>query len=166
MIEEIIKHIRDREYMGGIERKKARVKSTGEVFTPTELCIEIVDKLEQDNPTLFSDPAKTFLDPSCGDGQLLSEVVIRKVQRGSTLEQALSTVYGVDLKMDNVLICRERLICGREELRSVVEQNIVQSDGLRYRYNFPKMTDKRRRKEKAILAQQQKDDLEKHLFRA
>jgi hypothetical protein len=164
MIQDVIDHIRNRGYMSGVERQKARVKSTGEVFTPTPLCIEIVDNLEANNPELFSDPSKTFLDPSCGDGQLLSEVIIRKIERGSTLEQALSTVYGVDLKMDNVFVCRDRFICGHEELRSIVEKNIVQGNSLRYKYNFPAITDKRRRKERVVLAQQAKDDLEKHLF--
>jgi hypothetical protein len=79
---------------------------------------------------------KTFLDPTCGDGQFLREVLIRKMENGSTFEQALSTVYGVDLMQDNVELCRERLLCGREDLRHIVEQNIVCADGLRYHYRF------------------------------
>jgi len=37
---------------------------------------------------------------------------------------------------DNVELCRERLLCGREDLRHIVEQNIVCADGLRYHYRF------------------------------
>ena len=82
-----IQHARNREYMSGVERDKLRIKQTAEVFTPTPLVQEILDKLEEENPTLFSDPTKTFLDNSCGDGQFLSEVVIRKMERsGCTLE--------------------------------------------------------------------------------
>ena len=130
---EIINHIRDGSYMSGIDRKKSRVKATGEVFTPTPLVQEVLDQLPQEQ---FVDPSKTFLDPSCGDGQFLGEVLIRKMENGSTFEQALSTVYGVDLQQDNVDLCRERLLCGREDLRHIVEQNIVCADGLRYHYRF------------------------------
>ena len=133
MLNEIIKHIRDRDYMSGVEREKSRVKATGEVFTPTPLVQEILDKLPKEQ---FEDPTKTFLDPSCGDGQFLGEVVIRKIENGSTFEQALSTTYGVDLMQDNVDLCRERLLCGHEEFRNIVENNIVCADALEYDYSF------------------------------
>jgi len=119
--------------MSGVDREKTRVKATGEVFTPTDLVQEVLDQLPQDQ---FTDTSKTFLDPSCGDGQFLGEVLIRKIENGSTFEQALSTVYGVDLMQDNVELCRERLLCGREDLRHLVEKNIVCADGLRYHYRF------------------------------
>ena len=119
--------------MSGVERDQARVKATGEVFTPTPLVGEVLDQLPQD---LFSDPDKTFLDNSCGDGQFLGEVLIRKIENGSTFEQALSTVYGIDLMKDNVEECRRRLLCGREDLRAIVENNIVCADALRYHYRF------------------------------
>jgi type I restriction-modification system DNA methylase subunit len=129
----IIDHIRNRVYMSGVERDRVRIKATGEVFTPTPLVQEILDQLPQE---LFRDPTKTFLDPSCGDGQFLGEVLIRKMENGSTFEQALSTIYGVDLMQDNVDLCRERLLCGREDLRHIVEKNIVCHDALTYDYSF------------------------------
>ena len=122
--------------MSGVERDRARVKMTEECFTPTEICIEVVNKYEQTDPTLFQDPAKTFLDNSCGDGQFLGEVLIRKIENGSTFEQALETIYGVDLMQDNVDLCRERLLCGREDLRHIVDKNIVCADALTYDYSF------------------------------
>lgn len=133
IISDVIDHIRNRTYMGGVEREHSRVKSTGEVFTPTTLVQEVLDQLPQDR---FIDVNKTFLDPSCGDGQWLGEILIRKMENGSTFEQALSTVYGVDLMQDNVELCRERLLCRREDLRHIVEQNIVCADALRYHYRF------------------------------
>ena len=132
-LKQYIAHMRDREYMTGVAREKSRVKATGEVFTPTELVQEVLDKLD---PILFTDPTKTFLDPSCGDGQFLSEVLIRKLEAGIDFADALATVYGVDLMPDNVSLCRERLLCGCEDLRPVVERNIVCADGLRYHYRF------------------------------
>jgi hypothetical protein len=132
-LSKIIDHIRNRTYMGGVERDKLRVKATGEVFTPTELVREM---LEQIPINRFQDPAKTFLDNSCGDGQFLGEVLIRKMENGSTFEQALQTIYGVDLMQDNVDQCRERLLCGRTDLAHIVERNIVCHDALTYDYSF------------------------------
>lgn len=114
-------------------RDQDRIKATGEVFTPTPLVQEVLDKMPQE---LFTDSTKTFLDPSCGDGQFLGEVLIRKMENGSTFEQALETIYGVDLMQDNVNLCRERLLCGREDLRHIVEKNIVCHDALTYDYSF------------------------------
>jgi hypothetical protein len=122
-----IKHVRDRKYMSGVERDKYRVKQTAEVFTPTPLVQEMLDKLEEQDHTLFSDPNKTFLDNSCGDGQFLSEVVIRKINRsGCTLEQALKTTYGVELMEDNVIECRKRLAGPNPtlEILEIVNNNI------------------------------------------
>ena len=133
MLNDIIGHVRNRDYMSGVERDRSRVKATGEVFTPTPLVREMLDQLPQD---LFEDPAKTFLDNSCGDGQFLGEVLIRKMENGSTFEQALSTIYGVDMMLDNVHECRKRLLCGREDLRHIVERNIVCHDALTYDYSF------------------------------
>jgi hypothetical protein len=129
----IIDHLRNRTYMSGVDRDKLRVKATGEVFTPTPLVQEILDQMPQE---LFKDSDKTFLDNSCGDGQFLSEVLIRKLENGIPFEQALSTIYGVDLMPDNVELCKERLLCGRTDLQHVVDQNIVCADGLRYHYRF------------------------------
>ena len=129
----MINHIRNRSYMSGVERDKLRVKATGEVFTPTPLVQEILDKLD---PELFKDPSKTFIDPACGDGQFLGEVLIRKIENGIDFEIALSAIYGVDLMQDNVELCRERLLCGRDDLSHIVEKNIVCADGLAYNYCF------------------------------
>jgi hypothetical protein len=102
---------------------------------------EMLDKLEQQDPTLFSDPTKTFLDNSCGDGQFLSEVIIRKIERsGCSLEQALQTTYGVDLMEDNIIECRERLAGPNStpEILEIVTKNIVCHDALTYDYSFQK----------------------------
>jgi hypothetical protein len=131
--------VRDREYMSGVERDKLRIKQTAEVFTPTQLVQEMLDKLEEQDPTLFSDPTKTFLDNSCGDGQFLSEVVIRKMEKsGCDLIQALSTTYGVEFMEDNVVECKKRL-AGPEptdEIWEILNKNIVHHDALTYDYKF------------------------------
>lgn len=132
-LNDVIAHAREREYMSGAQRTQARVKATGEVFTPTDLAQTVLDRLPQE---LFTEVDKTFLDNSCGDGQFLSEVLIRKMENGSTFEQALGTIYGVDLMRDNVDLCRERLLCGQEHLKYIVEKNIVCANALEYNYTF------------------------------
>lgn len=141
-LNKIISHVRDREYMSGVERDRARVKATGEVFTPTHLVQEMLDTVPQ---SAFVDTEKTFLDPTCGDGQFLGEILIRKMEanrRGRRIsidkafELALSTIYGVDLMQDNVDECRRRLLCGQEHLRHIVENNIVCADTLTYDFKF------------------------------
>ena len=122
--------------MSGVERDKLRVKTTGEIFTPTSRVQKELDKIQKHEPNAFADRIRTFIDPGCGDGQFLGEVLIRKMENGSTFEQALSTIYGVDLMPDNVKLCQDRLLCGREDLRHIVEQNIVCADALRYHYRF------------------------------
>jgi len=156
-IEQVINHLRNRDYMSGVDRDRSRVKSTGEVFTPTPLVQEILSQLPKDQ---FLDPTKTFLDPSCGDGQFLSEVVIRKMEGGSTYQQALQTTYGVDLMRDNCMECIRRLygVTGEPKITTLQGDdipyewrspgleavfqvdgticNIVCADGLKYDYNF------------------------------
>jgi len=118
--------------MSGVEREKARVKANGEVFTPTALVEQTLDQLDS---SVFNSN-KTVLDPSCGDGQFLASVLYRKLQNGIEFDVALGSIYGVDLMQDNVELCRERLLCGREDLRYIVEQNIVCADAMRYHYRF------------------------------
>ena len=132
MLSKIYKHLFDRDYMSGVEREKARVKANGEVFTPTALVEQTLDQLDS---SVFNSN-KTVLDPSCGDGQFLASVLYRKLQNGIEFDVALGSIYGVDLMQDNVELCRERLLCGREDLRYIVEQNIVCADAMRYHYRF------------------------------
>jgi hypothetical protein len=134
-----IEHCRKREYMSGVERDKLRIQHTAEFFTPTPLVQEMLDKLEEQDPTLFSDSTKTFLDNSCGDCQFLSEVVIKKMEKsGCSLEEALSTTYGVEFMEDNVIECKKRL-AGPEptdEIWEILNKNIVHHDALTYDYKF------------------------------
>ena len=136
----IISHVRDREYMSGIVRDYDRLRVTAEVFTPTKDVQRYLDLLPQE---LFTDSNENFLDYACGDGQFLSEALIRKLEslgkseiEDTEFEQALSSIYGVDLMIDNIYLCRERLLCGQENLRHIVEKNIVCYNGLEYDYEF------------------------------
>jgi len=134
-----INHARNFGYMSGIERDRLRQKETAEVFTPTYFVQQILDEEEKKSPDMFSDWTKTYMDSSCGDGQFLSEVVIRKMERSHcTLEQALSTTYGIELMADNVKLCKERLAGPNpsREVLEIIDKNIICSNALMYDYRF------------------------------
>ena len=85
-----------------------RIKQTGEVFTPLELVEEIVDNLYHVDQELFLDQTKTFIDPTCGDGEFLIGIIrkLQQIRPSFTLEEWYHTItkqlYGVDLMWDNV----------------------------------------------------------------
>lgn len=125
--------------MSGVERDKLRVKQTAEVFTPTELVRKLLIEEEKNSSEMFINWTNTYMDNSCGDGQFLSEVVIRKMEKSNcTLEQALSTTYGVELMPDNVKLCKERLAGPNpsQKTLNILDRNIVCADSLRYHYRF------------------------------
>jgi len=95
-------------YMSGIDRMSERVKSTCEVFTTTDLVIQVLQNVDIEN----LGPGKTVLDPACGDGQFLVAVKWLKVFSFNMSEkEALEDIYGVDIMRDNVDLCKRRL-CG------------------------------------------------------
>ena len=89
-----------------IYRSSDRIKSTGEIFTPSELVVSLFKDVDIDR---FA-PKMTFLDPACGDGQFLMGVKLVKMYfHNMTEESALEDVYGIDIMRDNVDICKKRL---------------------------------------------------------
>ena len=93
-------------YMSGVDRMSERVKSTGEVFTPTDLVIETLQRIDINQ---FA-PGKTVIDPACGDGQFLVPAKwVKIVWFNMTEEEALEDIYGVDIMRDNVDLCKKRL---------------------------------------------------------
>ena len=116
-----------------LTKSAQRIKEQGEVFTPTELVLEILEQL----PTTVWEDGKTYLDPTCGNGQFLAAVLIIKLSLNHN--DALSTIYGVDIMQDNVDECRQRLIdiAGDTPANwAIVEHNILCKDGLTYDYSF------------------------------
>lgn len=98
-------------------KSKQRVADHGEVFTAEREVEAMCDLVKQETERIDS----RFLEPACGDGNFLSVILQRKLnivtkkykrsaydwERNSLL--ALGSVYGVDIMLDNVLACQERL---------------------------------------------------------
>lgn len=96
----------DHSYMGEISRGEYRIKATAEIFTPTDLVIDMLQKTDLD---CFL-PGKTVLDPACGDGQFLVAIKYVKILiHRMTESDALQDIYGVDIMRDNVDLCKKRL---------------------------------------------------------
>jgi hypothetical protein len=80
-----------------VTKTKERVKKTGEVFTPPWLVNQMLDELDKSS---FDAPGKTFVDPACGNGNILVEVIRRKINNGCTAYQSLMTTYGNRVKIE------------------------------------------------------------------
>jgi len=134
----VINHIRNREYMSGAERDKERVRSTGEVFTPTELVIKYIDDCEAMYPDAFVDPTNNMGDNSMGDGMFLGELLIRKMERGQDYTTALKSLFGVDFEISNVDLARERLLCKSTDPihLEIVNRQLIQADATKFHYRW------------------------------
>ena len=98
-------------------KSKKRVTDHGEVFTNQREVNAMCDLVIQETERIDS----RFLEPACGDGNFLIEILKRKLnivkkkykksiydyERFSLL--AISSLYGVELLEDNVVECRKRL---------------------------------------------------------
>ena len=122
-------------YMSGVDRMTDRVKETGEVFTPTDLVIEIVQNLGLDKLA----PGKTVLDPACGDGQFLVVTKwVKVLHHGMTEQDALADIYGVDIMRDNVDVCKTRLGGGNIVMGDTLNPNIPLPEQTEYEYSLIK----------------------------
>lgn len=121
------------------QKRKSRRKVTAEDFTPPALVSEMLDKLP---PEVWSDPTKTFLDNSAGNGNFLIEVLARKLSHNHPPLQALSTIYGVELMADNVEEMKQRLLDAipdlddtqKQQAIDILNHNIVCANALTFDY--------------------------------
>ena len=98
-------------------KSKKRVADHGEVFTAEREVNAMLDLVKQETERIDS----RFLEPACGDGNFLAEILRRKLavvlrQYGKSPADyekyavlAASSIYGVDILQDNVEACRARL---------------------------------------------------------
>ena len=110
---------------------KQRVADHGEVFTAEREVKAMCDLVSDECQNIYS----RFLEPACGDGNFLSEIlsrklaVVKKKYKKSPLDYeknailALSSIYGVDILLDNAVACRERLfIIWEKEYKAVCKK--------------------------------------------
>ena len=122
-------------YMSGVDRQSERVKATGEIFTPTDLVIEIMKKMLESDHTVFA-PGKTVIDPACGDGQFLVPVKWYKMlHHGMSEQDALNDIYGVDIMRDNVDLCKLRLGGGHILMGNTLDPTTRLAEQTDFEYN-------------------------------
>jgi len=83
-----------------------RQKLHGEVYTPRFLVLRMLDLIPEDR---WRDPKEVFLEPSCGNGNFIVEILRKRLQSGIDLETALKTCYGIDIQPDNIVECHKRV---------------------------------------------------------
>lgn len=141
-------------------KSKKRVEDHGEVFTAEREVNAMLDLVKQETERIDS----RFLEPACGDGNFLSEILKRKLavvksrykRRPADYEKyavvAIASLYGVELLEDNVFECRNRLFqiwndnysnncksnandqC-RKAVKFILERNILCGDALSMKTN-------------------------------
>lgn len=90
-------------------KSKQRVAQRGEVFTAEREVNAMLDLVRQETERIDS----RFLEPACGTGNFLVEILRRKlrlVRNDYEMVQAVSSIYGIDIMQDNVEECRQRLL--------------------------------------------------------
>ena len=101
-------------------KSRERVQQHGEVFTNEREVNAMLDLVRHETERIDS----RFLEPACGDGNFLAEILRRKLRvcrslveqkKNTQLEYeknavlAVSSIYGIELLTDNAITCRERL---------------------------------------------------------
>lgn len=113
-------------------KSKKRVKDLGEVFTPVKVVKEMCDNIEKEYEEYVFSPDKTFLEPACGTGNFLIEILERKLARCKDWNDVLTSIqsiYGVDIMSDNVEESRKRMF--ELAMKIVLEKNIIVGDFLK-----------------------------------
>ena len=107
--------------MGTQIKSRVRVSAHGEVFTNPREVNAMLDLVKAETERIDS----RFLEPACGDGNFLIEILRRKLsicearvkdklytqlQYEHDAIWAISSIYGIELLADNAITCRERLL--------------------------------------------------------
>ena len=114
-------------------KSKQRVADRGEVFTAPREVNAMLDLVKTETERIDS----RFLEPACGDGNFLAEILSRKLAvvkmkyRKSRVDYeknailALSSIYGVDILQDNAEGCRKRLFdIWNKDYKSVCKKEV------------------------------------------
>ena len=120
--------------------QEERVRKYGEVFTPQKTVTDMCDMLERESPDCFA-VNTTFLEPCCGDGGFVLEILRRKFAhcwKRSDYTDALKSVWGMEIQEDNVnacianvtALCEEYFKPTKAELE-IINNHIILCDSLK-----------------------------------
>ena len=120
-------------------KSKQRVANHGEVYTHDREVNAMLDLVADQ----AANSAATFLEPACGTGNFLAEILRRKLAAASQKYKksqgdyernaiiAISSIYGIELLPDNVAECCERLYHIFAEYYQAVFPNTIKAECLR-----------------------------------
>lgn len=120
--------------------KQGRIRKFGEVFTPQWIVDKMCDELLNENPDCFQ-PGTTFLEPTCGEGIFVVEILRRKFancQTRADYTTSLKSVYAMEIQADNVektiqnvtALCNEHFKPTKQELE-IIKDHVIQADALK-----------------------------------
>ena len=110
-----------------IERSDERIDATGEVFTPLELCDQMISEIPEEN---LQNPDFKFLDPTAGNGNFLVALKTKLLQYHSEDHILNHMLYAVELMEDN-----HKELCERLGVPSD-HPHYVCDDAMTYHYAF------------------------------
>lgn len=120
-------------------KSRERVKKHAEVYTPAHIVSEMLDMIERECPTAFSDLDMTYLEPTCGNGNFVVQIYERKlkhVKEPRDFERIVKSIYAIDFLPDNVEECIQRVKkilakAGASDMDNLLRLQIQQGDTLR-----------------------------------
>lgn len=92
-----------------LTKSRDRVKKHGEVYTPMWMCVKMCDALP---PDAWTDIGAKFLEPCCGNGNFLEEILRRKLalaKEPKDILLALRSICAIVILPDNVEESRDRM---------------------------------------------------------
>ena len=110
-----------------IDRSDERINQTGEVFTPMELCVKMVNDIPLE---IRKNPNSTFIDNASGNGNFLVALKDDLTKYHSLNHVLDKMLYAVELMEDN-----HKEMCDRLGV-SVEHPHYVCHDALTYDYSF------------------------------
>ena len=110
-----------------INRSDERINQTGEVFTPMELCVKMVNDIPLE---IRKNPNSTFIDNASGNGNFLVALKDDLTKYHSLNHVLDKMLYSVELMEDN-----HKEMCDRLGV-SVEHPHYVCHDALTYDYSF------------------------------
>ena len=122
-----MKNVHNSTVGSSIERTDERIDSTGEVFTPTELCASMVSEIPE---SILKNPKSTFIDNSAGCGNFMVPLQTELLKYHDLTHINDNMLFAVELMEDN-----HAEMCNKLGV-SVDHPHYVCANALEYDYSF------------------------------